>query len=108
MRLGWYVLMERRPGRVVSGRAIRAAYERRMRGFAMASERGDMLESSEKILVGVALARRRSRKRGDGAAVSRRKSGSSVLTLAAATASLCVCSNRSSLASADVVGGDEV
>jgi hypothetical protein len=48
-----------------------------MRGFAMVSEREDMLEISEKIFVGDAWAKRWSRKRGDETA-SRRISGNSV------------------------------
>jgi hypothetical protein len=103
IRLGWYVLMDRRPGRVVRGRAIKAAYERRMRGFAMARERGDMFDNSEKMLMGVACARRRSRKRGDGAA-SRRKSGSSVFALG--TAALFAWSSEWFLTFAVAVGDD--
>lgn len=103
IRLGWYVLMDRRPGRVVRGRAIKAAYERRMRGLAMARERGDMFDNSEKMLMGVAFAMRRSRKRGDGAA-SRRKSGSSVFALA--TVAVCAFNEELSLAFAVAVGDD--
>ncbi len=48
-----------------------------MRGFAMASERGDMADSSEAMLTGddETFPRRESRKRDEGTAASRRKSG---------------------------------
>jgi hypothetical protein len=66
----------------------------------MASERGDVFEISEKMLVGDALARRPSRKRGDTG--SRRKSGSAVFTFV--SGALCARCATSSLALAvDVV-----
>ena len=58
-----------------------------MRGFAMAIERGDMFEISERILTGDAFASERSRKRDDRTAVSRTKSGRAAFALVSASLS---------------------